>query len=280
MTASHGIPSLSVRSTLAEAATVEVVTQHAKEKTLSLPFAWGLGVGLVASQGIDTDELGTFCGSRERLDTPFRTLLAKLALGRGRWRLASEGSFGPHPEIGFVPCHHEILALRDEERDLTWHEAAMTLDTNYLHRFCHDWTEVEALAKRAGFPGNALMVLGPDPHKGIQDWGVLERCWRTSGPCLVQTDMRNHLNQPRRYHLRRLGLKLVRRMRSLCPECSCPGFGTTRVEKGLPCEWCGLPTSWVAREIWTCQACGFQDGRARCDGLTRCDPRHCDVCNP
>lgn len=259
---------------------IEVVTQHAKERTLALPFLWGWGAQLEASSGVDTDLLGTFCGLQERQGTPQQAVAAKLDLGKARWRLASEASFGPDNVTGLLPSHHEILALRDQERGLTWMEEEVTLNTNFCGQRCQEWSQVEALAGRAGFPFNGLMVLGETPRKGICDWGSLRDAWKENGPCLLQTDMRNHLNQPRRFHLRRLGLKLVRRLRTLCPECRSPGFGSCDVQRGLPCALCGCPTAWVAQRIFHCQVCSYREARPREDGLTHCEPGNCEVCNP
>ncbi len=259
---------------------IEVVTQHAKERTLALSFRWGLGARLVASPGADTDLLGTFCGCQERVGTPLDALRAKLSLGKSRWRLASEASFGPDPLTGLLASHHEGLALRDEELDRIWWEQAVTLDTNFRSQRCESWEEVERLARSVDFPTNALMLLGSEIRKGIGTWQQLRSGFSELGPCLLQTDMRNHLNRPRRFHLRRLGLRLVRRMRANCPICQCPGFGCTDVLQGLPCGNCGCPTSWVSQQVWTCQGCPYRESRPREDGLSHCDPGNCDVCNP
>jgi len=63
---------------------------------------------VVVPAGLDTDGLGTFTGEVERPAPPRETALLKARLAietTGLPRaLASEGSFGPHPALGFVPA--------------------------------------------------------------------------------------------------------------------------------------------------------------------------------
>ncbi|HEY1079210.1 MAG TPA: DUF6671 family protein, partial [Bdellovibrio sp.] len=65
---------------------------------------------------VDTDLLGTFSGEVERRGAVREVLRAKIELAikdrpKNRLFLASEGSFGPHPHLGFVPSDMEALML-------------------------------------------------------------------------------------------------------------------------------------------------------------------------
>jgi hypothetical protein len=72
---------------------------------------------------------------------------------------------------------------------------------------------------------------------------------------------------------------LLARMMRFCPACEAPGFGLARLEAGLPCSWCGVPTNdWKAEEF-RCVACPHIESHPRQD-LTAADPGHCPRCNP
>lgn len=72
---------------------------------------------------IDTDEFGTFSGETARKLSVKETLQKKVeavckAVPDARFVIASEGSFGPHPFIGFVQCDHEVLLFFDRKNKI------------------------------------------------------------------------------------------------------------------------------------------------------------------
>ena len=245
--------------------TVVLATKHGKERLLGRTFRLALGATISTPPGIDTDTLGTFTGEVERIGTP-----REVAIRKARWGLsvtgealglASEGSFGPHPQIPWVASDHELLAFVDEERGIEVVEAFLSNETNYAHCSARKPDELGDFLRRALFPSHALIVHPKDGIesglliKGIADDKALAdavvQCAQASqdGLAHVETDMRAHVNPSRQKVIRRAGLLLARRLRSLCPTCETPGWGQTGLEKGLPCESCNAPTAWVNREI-------------------------------
>ena len=127
---------------------VVLATKHGKERLLGHTFRLALGATIGTPPGIDTDTLGTFTGEVERIGTP-----REVAIRKARWGLsvtgealglASEGSFGPHPQIPWVASDHELLAFVDEELGIEVVEAFLSNETNYAHsptRSLTGWTE-------------------------------------------------------------------------------------------------------------------------------------------
>lgn len=260
-----------------------MASQHQKERCCSLALRLGLGLELRSLSSLDTDRLGTFCGEVERPGPPGQVVLqkARLALtGRrsGDLALASEASFGPHPACPWVAGHQEILALVDGRTGHCWVESLTTHETNFAQEILHSQTCLDSFLQRVGFPKHAVME-----RQAQGGWRKgLTRREDLSGrfPTEVATDMRAHLNPLRRRALRKLSLILVKRMRTLCPDCQSPGFGVTEQQRGLPCELCSCPTAWIDRELWSCFWCGLGDLRPRSDGLRKAPAAHCDRCNP
>lgn len=273
-----------------------LATRHAKERAVACPLRAGLGLEVVVPPDIDTDVLGTFTG-----EVPREGEAEAVALKKARWGmaltglplgLASEGSFGPHPQIGFVPVHHELLVFVDAELQLYAVEQFTTTSTNFAHLEVAAASELTDFLAYTCFPSHALIVRPnaggetPDIHKGIADYRGLERAVSAAravsedGLARVETDMRAQHNPSRQRVIRRLALKLARRLRTACPQCFAPGWGFVTVEPGLPCADCGTPTYVARHEVFACPRCGYEQAVPRRDGLREADPRHCTFCNP
>lgn len=268
-------------------------TMHGKEAAIAPPLA-RLGVEVIVPDGLDTDRFGAFTGEVPRAGTMMEAARAKaqaaiaatgLAAG-----IASEGSYGPHPVVPFAAFGHELILWRDEAGGLEIVETLVDDSPCYWHEELAALDEAEAFLTRIGFPETAVIVAptgGAVPlAKGIRARTALAEAiaaaarQSSGGRALVQTDMRAHLNPRRMQTIARLADALARRLATPCPACNAPGFGRTRVEAGLPCGGCGLPTDMIAREIFGCAACGHEQPRPRPDGLTAADPRYCAFCNP
>ncbi|MFZ4687019.1 MAG: DUF6671 family protein [Hyphomonadaceae bacterium] len=200
-----------------------------------------------------------------------------LALG-----LASEGSFGPHPMIPFLPAAHELMIFIDRESGLEIAEEQISPDTNFAVLDVTPEADLEGFLTRAGFPSHAVILHGEGGiAKGIATRDHLDDLLRrTERPARLETDMRAHLNPTRMAGLARLATKLAQRIATPCPACGAPGYGVIRTERGLACEECGVPTSLVKTLVFGCQLCGHQVARTRPDNRETATPAECPECNP
>lgn len=274
-----------------------IATMHGKEQVLTPLLAVGLGLECRLAPGLDTDRFGTFTREIARAGAALDAARAKAAaalalLPDARIAIASEGSFGPHPQIPFAAIGRELVLLLDRATglEITGHDT--TLDVRYAHVIARSMPEAEGFAARIGFPEHALIVMGcagakPAPHlalaKGITRPEALAEAVAhaitLSGAAFVETDMRAHLNPTRMAAIARAGADLVRRYVSRCPACAQPGFAVTTRIAGLPCRWCAAPTGLARAEVLTCAACGHREERPASDQATA-DPAQCPQCNP
>ena len=283
--------------------TVALATRHGKEKVIARALRHGLGAELLHVHAVDTDALGTFCGGVPRQGSALEACIAKaeaaLAAGGTEFAIASEGSFGPHPQLPFLAAGLECLVFLDRRRGLTISEQSLARRTNFAHRLvgCVEASGPDPALRRwleqVAFPSHALMVL---PHnseaataaveKGLKRWEdlapAIARAAQASsdGLALVETDMRAHCNPTRMAAIRRLAFRLVRRLASTCPACQRPGWGVVDQRPGLPCAHCGLPTGLTRALVWGCSGCPHQEEKPRPDGQEQADPGQCDWCNP
>lgn len=272
---------------------VALLTQHGKEGVIAPVFDRVLGSRIERITGYDTDLLGTFTRDIPRSGTQREAARRKARLGMQLSGLslgvASEGSFGLDPFAGMFPWNVEFLIFLDDERDL---EVAGVAEgaANFSHLLTNDWVTLETFARQAGFPAHHL-VIRPDSEndprirKGITTWTELETESATalaasaSKQVFVETDVRAHANPTRMNNIRLAAEDLVKKLASLCPACSTPGFWIVERVDGLPCEACGAPTRETRAEIFGCLKCMHRETRP----LTNqqyADPGRCNDCNP
>jgi len=273
-----------------------LATMHRKEQVIAPLLRRALGLLVQVAPGIDTDLFGTFSRDVARTGSQLDAARAKIAaafeiLPSARVAVASEGSFGPHPQIPFVPLAREIVVMKDRVSglELIGHNAG--IETNFSHAVVADVAGAVAFADRAHFPGHGVIVIGcadrqPAPGraliKDIGDWADLQRAVETviatCGAAFVETDMRAHRNPTRMRTIKRATLDLVRRFQSLCPICARRGFAITQRLFGLPCSWCGGPTLALKADVYSCEDCGYREEHAV--KAATADPGQCGECNP
>lgn len=268
---------------------VALGTMHGKAAAIAPPLA-RLGIALTVPEGLDTDQFGTFTGEVPRVGTMAEAARAKalaaIAATGLPVGLASEGAYGAHPVIPFLPQGRELLPWHD-----AWsgHEIIETLtaDAPAYDQIKVAATEgVQAFLTRIGFPQTAVIVMGADGvlvAKGVQDMASLARAMRAAGAdgaARLQTDMRAHLNPRRMSMIGQLAEGFARRLARRCPDCRAPGWGLLRLAPGLPCAWCGGPSLMPKGEFHGCTACGATTLLPRSDGVTEADPGMCPFCNP
>lgn len=266
---------------------VSFLTCHDKGRLVTDALA-PLGLRIEPISSYDTDHFGTFSREVLRQGNTHDTALgkAKLAcsLGRTRFGLGSEGSFGRDPHLGWMPWNYEVLCLWDSELQYPVFALGSSGATNYACAEVSSLEQANTFMQRARFPAHALILGRPaEPwfRNGIREpeWlrGQLEWLLARESAVWLETDMRAHLNPLRRMVIREAAGQLAQRLSSICPGCQACGFAIVRSEPGLLCSDCGLSTPVASAHIWECPACHHQECRPVGQ---RASPGQCRQCNP
>ena len=277
--------------------TAVLATMHGKQAVIAPLLSEGLGFDVVVPAGLDTDQFGSFSREVPRRGSQLESARAKVAAGfalvpGATVGIASEGSFGPHPAMMIVPQARELVLLIDRPTGLELLGEDVSLETNYAHQVVSRADEALAFAVRCGFPEHGVSVSAyvdgaPDPilglDKSIADENALLSATQAFvdrfGSAFVETDMRAHRNPTRMAAIERATRDLTRRFQSRCPNCYHPGFDVVERVRGLPCAWCGEPTTVIMAEVLACKGCGHKVERSVATKPTA-DPGRCNHCNP
>jgi hypothetical protein len=270
-----------------------IATQHGKEQVIKPILENSLGVQCIIPTAIDTDIFGTFTGEVERKDSPVDTLRKKclyaMAITGADLSVASEGSFGPHPQLYMLPANEEWIILIDKINQLEIIARTFSAETNFGGQYVQFTEELQQFAQKVKFPSHALILRDSEGGvteivKGIQDTSVLhnefERMQRTYDRVFVETDMRAMHNPMRMKVIASATCKLVENINRCCPSCNTPGFDVVQVVQGLPCSLCSSPTRSLKTLIYGCKKCTFQQPVDYPDQKEKEDPMYCDYCNP
>jgi hypothetical protein len=270
-----------------------IATKHSKEKVIAPLMTQEFGMQCHLAENLDTDALGTFSGEIERKLSPLEAARekCKLALLNSDFDLAiaSEGSFGPHPAMPFVPSDEELVYIYDKKNDIEIWEANLSTHTNFAAKQVKTRKELQEFAADIGFPLHALIlrkssnnysqiVKGIATAEGLQS--AFYELFVEGEGVYVETDMRAMHNPTRMMVIEETMKKLIQKMKALCPLCSRPGFAVVEVRKGLPCEQCHFPTRQIYSKTLRCTGCGFEKEEFYPDGSQFADPMYCDICNP
>lgn len=282
---------LTVNTVFCMKKTAVIATMHAKEQAIAPAFAEVLGVECVLPPtGFDSDVFGTFSGEIARslspLETARRKAQAALAVSSATMAIASEGTFGPHPVLGFVPADEELMYVYDREQDIEVWVYEITTDTNFAAKDIQSLVELREFAQKAGFPAHALIVRSPESiiHKGIQAadelQAIAEPLLDTFGRIRVETDMRAMHNPTRMRFLAEVAHRLAKKLGTNCPACGTGGYAVVETIAGLPCGLCSSPTRRTKAAIHRCLRCAHSHEQPFPDGIFTEDPTYCDFCNP
>lgn len=271
-----------------------LTTKHKKNDVIAPIFAKELSANIITCE-LDTDVLGTFSGEIPRtlsaVEAAEKKCLWGLETANFCYGLASEGSFGPHPNIQLIPCNREILCFIDLKLDIKIYEHVISTNTNYKMKAINSIEELFDFAQSAQYPSHGLIIRpninnGSTIYKGITNDSLLLEAFEKSLHCSddkkvwIETDMRADMNPTRMSVIRELTRNMVTRLKSLCNDCKSPGWGLSKVETGLECEQCGFVTSMVKYEIFSCVKCAAEHKVPRTDGILYANPGNCDNCNP
>ncbi len=269
-----------------------IATMHGKEKVIA-PLLHELGVEIVLPQNLNTDSLGTFSGEIERENNPLETAKQKclqaIQLTGCTLAIANEGSFGPHPQYYFLPADEEIIVLIDTQNNLEIKTSYTTTETNFAAKTCFNLNEVNEFAKQVFFPSHALIVTPAEKmfnpiFKGITTQEDLQKyCTQIlekHQQVFVQTDLRAMHNPTRMNAIEQATKQLLSIVNSTCSKCQTPGFTVTKTTAGLPCSFCGTPSSYSLYHVYTCSKCNFIEEKKYPNGKQTIEPMYCQVCNP
>lgn len=272
-----------------------IATMHGKEQVIAPILEEALGVEVVVPDisNFNTDMFGTFSGEIERTLDPVETARQKCIAAckamNETLAVASEGSFGPHPALMFIPADEELILLRDTLNDIEIGTHITSTNTNFGGEEVHSWEALKTFATNAGFPKHGLILRDAKDSKkhickGISSWSELENKFRDilsfKSSAFAETDMRAHLNPTRMKIIALATEKLVEKVKACCPSCGTPGFDDMDVKEGLPCSLCKLPTKSIRSLVYKCKKCNHSSEKLYPKGKTEEDPMFCDNCNP
>lgn len=270
-----------------------IATKHKKKAVIAPLFEKELGVICIVPNDFDTDKLGTFSGEIERRESPLATARKKCLLAMELENcdlgIASEGSFGPHPTIFMAHADDEILIFIDTKNNLEIIVRELTLDTNFNSTTVDSFHNLVNLVKTVGFPEHAIILKNDGKEvtfivKEIQSLELLEESYTkltaNNSQVVAETDMRAMFNPTRMKVIEIAAIKLVEKIKNVCPECDTPGFGIVNAKSGLPCEWCNSPTKSTLSYIYQCQKCQFELEKMYPKDKKTENSMYCDFCNP
>ncbi|MGC1305918.1 MAG: DUF6671 family protein [Phormidesmis sp.] len=277
--------------------TLVIATMHRKEQAIAPLIEPALGVKTLVPKDFNTDSFGTFTRERQRpadqLSTARLKAEAALKLTGETLAIASEGSFGPHPQIPFVACDRELVLLYDQQHQLEIVGEALCSDTNFQSKTVTSPQAAIAFAKSVGFPDHGMVVMPfaeRNPHqpfaKGITAETDLVQAVATvleqsaDGQAHIETDMRALYNPTRMQAIAQATQDLLQKIEQRCPRCHYPGFDIVQRQPGLPCGYCQAPTLLTLSVLYRCQHCQFQQSERFPDSRQFADPARCLYCNP
>ncbi len=271
--------------------TLLIATQHGKEKVIAPLLEQAFSLSCITPYDFNSDAFGTFSGEVERVADALDAARLK---GREAARLynadlvlSSEGSFGPHPQLFFVPLNQELLLLQDLSRNLEIWVTQNSTNTNYSGAEIKDEEGLLNFAKRIGFPHHTLILKNQQHefqscYKGLTTEKALLEAYHTIkenfGSAYAETDMRAMHNPKRMAVIEQACELLIKRMSSICKACMQPGFGKMAYVPGLRCTNCNTPTHLPLKRILSCPHCQFSIEEQL--ATETADPGSCSVCNP
>lgn len=270
-----------------------IATKHNKEQVIAPLMEKAFGLKCITPEGFDSDRFGTFSGEIERKLDPLSAArekcLAAMKASNCDVGIASEGSFGAHPTLFFVPADDEILIFIDQKNNLEIVVREISTKTNFQAKVVKSYDELIDFARSALFPSHALILRKNRDEtegiiKGISNDEDLKKAFArihsTQDEVHVETDMRAMFNPSRMQVITAATEKLIEKINCTCPKCATPGFDIQQVQTGLPCNRCAAPTRSTLSHIYQCKVCSYSKEERYPYGMESEDPGFCDFCNP
>ncbi|MCC6817714.1 MAG: hypothetical protein IT245_02325 [Bacteroidia bacterium] len=270
-----------------------IATKHSKERVIGPIMDHYLGVQSIKCTQFDTDKFGTFTGEVLRYGDALQTAREKcrsaMELLGYDLCIASEGSFGQHPNIPFLATNEEILILIDTKNNLEISICHSDCETNYKQSEINSYNELMQFALEIGFNDHGI-IFRKDSYckksitKDCLDWRDLKSLYKEYqekyNSFTVETDMRAMRNPTRMRVIEKAAKKLAKKIIKLCPDCNTPGYSVQNITKGLPCFTCGFPTNTPRNQIYTCLKCAYSETEEINIQKKFENPLYCNICNP
>lgn len=274
-----------------------IATMHQKEKVIAPLLEQELEIRTLVPPDFNTDVFGTFTREIKRHGTQIAAAKLKaetaLKLTGETLAVASEGSFVPHPLVPYIYSNREIVILVDKQNEIEIIGEEFSLETNFNYQIVDNLQEAYDFAAKIGFPEHGLVMSWEDKStqnreiiKGITTEAKFQATINialknsVNGKVNLETDMRALYNPTRMQNIAKATFNLLTKIKSLCPNCSAPGFAITEKIAGLPCGMCSMPTSLTLAVIYQCQKCGFKQEKLFTEHGEFADPAQCNYCNP
>jgi hypothetical protein len=270
-----------------------VLTKHGKETVINEVLSSATGLQVQLTSDYDTDLLGTFTLEMPRHGSQLDAVRKKAQIGMDLLRtdlgIANEGAFVADPYAGMLPWNNELVILIDQKYQLEMTGFSSASAQN-AHAYVHHWEELEKFAQTALFPSHYLVIKPTDEYhpqsiKNISDTKQLKNAFEwalalsSKGVVYVENDLRAFANPTRMENIRKATVDLANKMNSICPACQMPGYWIQDVQRGLPCNACGMPTDQEVAKIWACLKCDHSDKEGM-KVLRFANPSQCQHCNP
>lgn len=269
-----------------------IATMHGKEKVIAPIIEKSIGVHCFVNKTLNTDFFGTFTGEIDRKHDPLSTARKKclhaINLSECQLGIASEGSFGNHPELFFAKANEEFLIFIDLKNQIEIVTKILSTETNFNGKYVDSENELWTFAEQIGFPKHGLILRSEENskecYKGITKREQLNNYYRklakVNPSVYAETDMRAFYNPTRMKRIEEASVQLLKKIQTTCPKCNCPGFDVSKIKSGLHCKQCGLPTKSTLSHIMVCKKCGFEKENIFPFQKKNEDPMYCDFCNP
>lgn len=268
--------------------TIVVASKHEKVRVIQPLFDVKFDSTFL-SCNIDTDQLGTFSGEIERILTPYEAAIEKCRMAfnetNADFAISSEGSFGPHPTLFFIPANEELIVFMSRNKELIIWAKHISTETNYNKIENPNAEQLSDFLEKVQFPSHKVIFKSKERiEKGLDDLNSLNQLIQESEllneSFSIETDMRAHCNLTRMKVIEETTIKLLEKLNSFCPSCETPGFSVQEVVKGLPCAQCGLKTESTLKHIKVCNSCNHHEDILYPRGIKTEDPMYCSFCNP
>jgi hypothetical protein len=273
--------------------TASVLTKHGKEHVLNEVLRPRTGLEIKHTDAYDTDLLGTFTLGVPRygsqLDAARKKAQIGMELSGTDLGLANEGAFVADTYTGMLSRNHELVIFIDQvlQLEITGFYIGPAQNT---HAYISNMEELEQFAHTALFPSHYLVIKPSDEYhpesiknisniKQLKDAFEWASAHSSKGIVYVENDLRAFANPTRMENIRQATIDLANKLNSLCPDCRTPGYWIKDIQRGLPCNACGMPTNQEVAKIWGCLKCEYRDTEGM-KVLQFANPSLCGHCNP